>query len=161
MHDKQLGTAGTNQLVSSVQNTLTLCNGLYHVGGRVAMMLAVCCVDPGYCPCASRVMEEYTAAPLIPVMAQRWLVVNMEGLTRPVLRTTGVREHCMESLEMEAVLHRPRPPAQRWLTGLLTVGGLILVTVPNAPASLGELLQGTPTPTPTSAPGGDRVYYAH
>src|SRR5262249_17001898 len=81
---------------------------------------------------------------------------------------TSERGYCMESLEMEAVLQRRRPPTLRWLTVLLaaalvllSVGGLILVTVPNTPASLGELLHGTPTPTPTIAPGGNLVFYVH
>jgi len=74
----------------------------------------------------------------------------------------------LESLEMEAIVRGRRPPAQRWLTGLLaaacvllTVGGLIVVTVPSAPATLGELLHGTPTPTATIALGGNLVFYVH
>src|SRR5262249_46360597 len=89
-----------------------------------------------------------------------------KGLTGPWWARHEGEGQRMESLEMEAVLQRRRPPTQRWLTGLLaaalvlvTVGGLIQVTVTNVPASLGELLHDTPTPTPTIAPGGNVVFY--
>src|SRR5262245_19031483 len=117
MHDKQLGTVGTNQLVSSVQNTLTLCNGLYHVGGRVAMMLTVCCVEsgcfscaslqgiaPGHLSGASRAMVELYSFAAHPCDAPSAGSLSIrKGLTGPRCGRHEGEGQCMESLEMEAV----------------------------------------------------------
>lgn len=72
----------------------------------------------------------------------------------------------MKNVDLDVALRQRGQRVQRVLMAVL-VGVLVLVTLsgvivtvnPGVPATLGEMLYGTPTPTATLAPGSNLVYY--